>query len=340
MAFNSSMRFLFILTLSISGFLYTAYIYNDTKYLVNSDEITPSKTSNKRLFNIFMTETNVNSEQMTLKQLCSIESNALHNPEATLYIKSLKARINKPSLLIKYPNIEWSLMTIDEIFNETPFKTWSSGDKLTRKDSQLANALRISLVYKYGGFYSNMDQIAIKNFQPLTKYSAIINNRDSNINPESSFFHIKKNHGFLKLVIDDYIKNGNEWTENGPALLQRCIKRYCNTSRLTDLLISDRLSEFNDTVNKCDMNIMPYFIAYPYEWYEAYKMFENNSKFEVSRFIRSYTIHFNSVVSRKFSTAWNDNSIIEFFMAHNCPVVYETVKNNNNINQTAARILF
>lgn len=150
--------------------------------------------------------------------MCSIESNALHNPEAVLHILSLKAKINETLLLKQYPNIKWSLMNIGEVFEGTPLKKWWTNDRLTRKNeyyrySHLSDALRFVLVYKYGGFYTDLDHIALKNFQPLTKYSALVNNPSDTIDPESSFFHIKKNHEFLKLAMEDYAKNydGNEW---------------------------------------------------------------------------------------------------------------------------------
>lgn len=78
--------------------------------------------------------------------------------------------------------------------------------------------------------------------------------------------------------------------------------------------------------SKCDMNMLPFFIGYPYFWNEAYKMFEPNGVFEVSKFIRSYTVHYNSKITEKYEVTGNDNSIMEFLMRHNCPIVFNTIK--------------
>ena len=63
---------------------------------------------------------------------------------------SLKAKINETLLFKKYPNIKWSLMNLEETFEETPLKEWWKNDKLTRKKdyyrySHLSDALRYVL---------------------------------------------------------------------------------------------------------------------------------------------------------------------------------------------------
>ena len=101
------------------------------------------------------------------------------------------------------------------------------------------NPKKLNLVYKYGGFYSDLDQIALKNFQPLTRFSALVNNPTDKIDPESSFFHIKKNHEFLKLAMDDYAKNydENQWL----VFLKISLRRFFlifnfNIGQQTDLI--------------------------------------------------------------------------------------------------------
>ena len=279
----------------------------------------------KEAFNIFMIETNMKSKYLNLKQLCTIESNALHNPEATVNLVSLRSKIGLQSLFKIYPNIKWSLMNIEKLFEDTPLENWWKSGKLTRYNeyyriSHLSDAVRIALIYK--------------NFQPLTKFSALINNptlvNNPVIDPESSFFHLKKNHRFLKLAISDFVKNynGSSWSKNGPDLLEDTIKKYCNTTNLYDLLISDRKEDLNNTHISCDVNLLPYFIAYPIHWSEAYKYFEPNARMEIKRFLRSYTVHFITSQNRKQNITGGDFNIIEFLMAHNCPVVYEIIRNS------------
>lgn len=307
-------------------------------------------------FNIFMVETNHKAEYMSLRQMCSIESAALHNPEATIYVNVIKSQIGISKLFSKYKNIKWSLMNITEIFEDTPLLNWWKSDKLSTDDyfrfSHLSDALRLALIYKHGGFYSDMDHITIKNFQPLVKYSALINNNESVINLESSFFHLKKNHKFLKEAINEFANNYTSkfWDANGPKLLSRVIKSYCKTEKLNDLEITNKhkpglneVAQLIDTESLlCDIGILPFYIAYPYPYWEAKNMFKHNYKIEIFRFLNSFTIHFNSKITREFNVEINENSIIEFFMAHNCPLVYEQLKfqasSETNIHQSTVKL--
>ena len=103
------------------------------------------------------------------------------------------------------------------------------------------------------------------------------------------------------------------------------MKSYCNTTLLQELLVDDRDKEFNSDASKCDIRILPFNIAYPYHWSVIQEMFEPNGKFSVSRFIRSYTVHFNSKLSRQYNVTEN-NSIMEFLMNYNCPIIFEKIK--------------
>ena len=321
--------------------------FNDE--LLYLETINNSETK-KEPFNIFMVETNMKSKYLNLKQLCTIESNALHNPEATVNLVSLGSKIGLQSLFKIYPNIKWSLLNIEELFEGTSLEKWWKSDQLTRYNeyyriSHLSDAVRIAIIYKNGGFYSDLDHIAIKNFQPLTNLSVLINNPTSIHNPiielESSFFHLKKNHKFLKLAISEFVKNydGSSWSKNGPNLLRNSIIKYCNTTNLFDLLISDRKEDLNKTDFVCDMNILPYFIAYPIHWSEGYKYFEPNAKIEIKRFLRAYTVHFITSQNRKYNITGGDFSIIEFLMAHHCPVVYEIIKNSFHVKMELQNLL-
>jgi hypothetical protein len=74
MKFNKFIYSLFSITVLL------LYIYNQgiSKYSVSIFSSIPSK------YNIFMVETNTQSDYLNFNQLCSVESNALHNPQATI----------------------------------------------------------------------------------------------------------------------------------------------------------------------------------------------------------------------------------------------------------------
>ena len=124
----------------------------------------------KRPYNIFFVQTNDVREKFSIRELCSIESAAKHNPNARVMVKSLKAKISVNKILKTYPNIEWSIIKLNEIFNDTPLYDWWRSGKLASHNSyfrysHLSDALRHTLIFKYGGLYSDLDVIALKSNQ-------------------------------------------------------------------------------------------------------------------------------------------------------------------------------
>ena len=65
MNLNNKMRVSFFITLSMTCFLYTAFIFNDSVSL--SKALFMNRGSSLALYNIFMVETNEKSEYMSLR---------------------------------------------------------------------------------------------------------------------------------------------------------------------------------------------------------------------------------------------------------------------------------
>ncbi|RNA03496.1 hypothetical protein BpHYR1_025231, partial [Brachionus plicatilis] len=64
-------------------------------------------------FSVFFTETNINRDKISERQMCSIESAALHNPQVNIYLFSLKAKIDD-AILKKYKNIKFVVTSPEE----------------------------------------------------------------------------------------------------------------------------------------------------------------------------------------------------------------------------------
>lgn len=301
----------------------------------------------KYKYNIFFTETNNYRDYISLRQLCSIESAAKHNPDALVHILVRNARIISPIIQQTYPNIKWSIMNFKEIFSDTPLMEWWLSDKLTKKDnytrfSHLSDALRHALVYKHGGFYSDLDFITIRNYDDMLPYSGFAATEAKQADKVGvSFFHMQQYHPFLLHAMQEYAKNydPDSWGANGPLLVRRIIKPYCKITNNEVLLLSENdlpkpfLS--NSTTNSssiqnttCDIVLFPYYYAYPFHMGLVNGLFEHNSKLDVSKLLHTYTIHFNSYLTKQHEITWNEYSIYEYLAAFNCPITHKLMKDD------------
>lgn len=288
-------------------------------------------TPNRKL-NIFFTETNKSRGFLTYKQLCSIESAALHNPNANVYLFSLNAKINQ-QLLNKYKNIKFVLTSENDVYKDTPlFKWWTLQKKKLEsglyKIHDLSDSFRIALVYKYGGFYSDLDSINIKSLESLKNLNAIAHDKIQNkISPSNAVLMFEKKHNFLYSTMINLANNyqTNIWGYNGPKLIERSVKQYCRLDNIYEELVFQVKEEFSGNKNgtaKCDVVILTNEFFFPVHWSQHKILFEKNSTFKISQFKNSYGVHFYGKFSHYYDVRLNDNSIYEFFISQNCPLIY------------------
>ena len=200
-----------LLIVFITVFLYSNFLYNTTTtlhefflnashfsldYLKQNCQINKiNKESDK--YNIFFVETNFDSKFIRPRQLCAIESAAAHNPRANVYIMSINARLRDEKLLIEYKNIKWLQLKPDEVFSDTPLWQWWRSKRVLKsqfKTAHLSDALRLALLWKHGGFYSDLDTVAIKSFYALVNFSGagFLNGKEPSLGNLNYFFFVGK----------------------------------------------------------------------------------------------------------------------------------------------------
>lgn len=86
-------------------------------------------------FNIFFIESNMNRSVLSLRQTCAIESAARHNPDANVYLYTLRAHVNSSlsvPLFSKYPNLRLIDFRPEEFFqNDTNLVGfWKNGSMM------------------------------------------------------------------------------------------------------------------------------------------------------------------------------------------------------------------
>jgi hypothetical protein len=188
-------------------------------------------------YNIFFIETNSSRPFFTIKELCAIESAAFRNPRAIVYVFSSEAQLDESSKLMlskHYSNIRMLKLEPLSVFEQTPLlEWWLSGNVTshpTHKTGHLSDAVRLALLYKYGGFYSDLDTITLRNLQPLSKYPASLGYLYETFDSiGNGFLHFRSGHELLLLAMQVFKKdyNPNLWSSNGPLLMYKVIRDYC-----------------------------------------------------------------------------------------------------------------
>jgi len=177
--------------------------------------------SNDHKYNIFFAETNSKREYFSPRQICAIESAALNNPLAIINVYSINAKLNK-KWLEKYSNIKIIKLDYDDLFKETYFENWFKANKQIIYNSQftyvqLSDMVRLVVLLKYGGYYSDLDTITIKSIEPLLKYNGAGLQADNPIDINNANLIFYKNHSFLTKWIPLSVEsfNPNAWGSNG-----------------------------------------------------------------------------------------------------------------------------
>ncbi|RNA42330.1 lactosylceramide 4-alpha-galactosyltransferase-like [Brachionus plicatilis] len=291
-------------------------------------DILPSKlVVNKEKFNIFLLETDKSRKFLDYKQMCSIESAAFNNPKADVHTVSLGAKLDS-NLLKKYPNIKFTVADESEVFNNTPLMAWwLSHEKELLKSHywihDLSDAMRVALLYKYGGYYSDLDTITIRELTSLVQRNGLgYITEFSKPSLGNGVLVFGKNHSFLQHVIADFSQNykANEWGHNGPKLFMRSLKAYCKTENIYE--------ELTSSTRKCDVELFPESFFYPINWENVKKLFLKNGLIDIYSFKDTYSVHFYGKFSQQFAVKYNDFSLYEFFANKNCPFVYSILEQN------------
>ncbi|XP_047740308.1 lactosylceramide 4-alpha-galactosyltransferase-like, partial [Hyalella azteca] len=84
---------------------------------------------------------------------------------------------------------------------------------------------RLAVVYKSGGFYTDMDTLALRSVLNLTNFIALQVDEIKSFN--NAAFHFKRGHPMLQLIMqfiaEDY--NGIIYSWNGPIAITKAVER-------------------------------------------------------------------------------------------------------------------
>lgn len=170
--------------------------------------------SKKGAFNVFLIESNIKMLTFTGREQCAIESAANENPDAKVYILAMKAQFQNNELFIRYPNLYHIKFKPADLFANTPLEEWWTTGAVNKSNIatiHISDAARLAVVYKFGGFYSDLDTIAVRRWNNLLRFSAVGYLRE-NLAPKvfdsmgSGVLLFKAEHPFLKMAMIEFAR--------------------------------------------------------------------------------------------------------------------------------------
>lgn len=75
----------------------------------------------------------------------------------------------KYRLLLEYPNINFRVVRLEELYKDTVFEQWPHKDEVftTRRFEKSSDLARLLMLYRYGGTYIDSDFIVFRNLSEL-----------------------------------------------------------------------------------------------------------------------------------------------------------------------------
>jgi hypothetical protein len=345
------------------GFIYNQYRYiadeilkyKSIVFYENSDcpsmtqtECSCDKYEKQFDFNIIFIETHFTRTRLTNKQLCAIEAAALHNPTAKINIFAVQNKDNLNLLTDQYKNIFLEKMDFDVLFKDTPYDAWWKSDRLSNhtliRMAHLSDGLRFLLLHKLGGIYLDLDVYTLTSYKDLIGHDSFCASKAHRLKAYHSGLLIgNKGSKFYEACIEEFASTykPEKSIYNGPGLIHRVTHRYCKLLPGLDILIyigpnpknpnEPKPLKLNYTLNqKCDVTLLPGYIAYPYQHSGSSILYEEDVDIPLEKFIHCKAIHaYDSKTRAKQINQKTGRSIMDFFYKFNCPIMYEHIINSD-----------
>lgn len=136
--------------------------------------ITFNFTPNESSF--FLVESSGRST-LTIRELCTIESVATHHPEHSVYVLLTTNLLRKTwptrKLIEIYPNVQFRFLEFESFIKASPLRhLWNSGQiqKSLYLVSHVSDIVRFLILYKFGGYYLDLDQLLLRPLPDLPNF--------------------------------------------------------------------------------------------------------------------------------------------------------------------------
>lgn len=281
------------------------------------------------------------------RQACSVES-ALGAPKIPLTVVVFTAQQLDLShnatcqLFSRYPESRLIFRHVnrEKIFKDTPIQTIFERGELDTGPHQIvqnSDALRLLLIRKYGGWYSDLDVVFMKDTSHLRNVITGDHNQISGDGAvigktvNNAVFHFDQGHPFIELCVEKFAQIFDPLVRlsGGPYTMSEALKEICGMKQ-DDLINRDTF-----TLERCQgVDVVRQRVLYPMGWFgvtELVSDLKSRAQWE-DRFRHSVTVHlFNSIAGSKkviqkprFYGA--DVPAYLYLAERFCPVSFDSVK--------------
>ncbi|KAH8363587.1 hypothetical protein KR084_011796 [Drosophila pseudotakahashii] len=241
---------------------------------------------------------------LTPREACAIESAALHNPRLTVFVLFAGAthRLSKGDLLIKalsqYKNIRLRHLNVWRYAAGSPIEKWLKNGKLFKSKylfPHVSDLLRYVTLYKYGGFYLDLDVVVLKS---LEKMPPNFTGAESNKSLACGVMKMSSNglgHKMASQCLRDLQANydANKWGNSGPGVITRVAKKQCSTDSVRSMISNPKRCKGFKVYDPKAFYAIPWL-----QWKDFFQ--PNRINVTMKRISKSPVIH----VWNKFSRGW------------------------------------
>ncbi|XP_071545555.1 lactosylceramide 4-alpha-galactosyltransferase-like [Panulirus ornatus] len=183
--------------------------------------------------NVFLVESSC-SITPSYRAWCAVESLAQQNPLAQVWYVMTSGMLNLRNglavrLVERYPNLRPVTANLQQVFSGTPLMNLYTSREWSRNtdwpEINLADLVRLGLVWHLGGFYLDSDVVCIR---PLTNLTNAIGWQERST-LGSGVFHFTRNHPVLLEVMKyaaETFQSG-VWGSSGPQAFTAVLKHKC-----------------------------------------------------------------------------------------------------------------
>lgn len=270
------------------------------------------------------------------RQACAIESAAITNPDMDIYVymaierppgnpeidqgEGLKRHCKTMEVLESFSNVFVVREDLSKHLMGTPLESlYTSGQLGNSKYSyqHMSDALRIAMLYKYGGIYLDLDVIVLRSLRCLRNTAGhVVILGQSSI--ENGLMAFDRGHKFLKFFMRlmKITYKPEERSVIGPNGFSKAFRMMCNHS---SVVINDSVKEY-ECYNNVRITLLNRTAFHPITYFEQQRFFVENFQFsELKTFELSYSVH---VYGSGHGAHVPDTSLFAYMARQFCPSVY------------------
>ena len=293
------------------------------------------------------------------RQACAVESAALTNPDMTIYLymslfpplgnpeevkgEGLERHCQTTDILMKLSNVKIIQEDLNKYFIGTPLEQLVT-DGIFKKSNfsyhHMSDALRIALLYRFGGIYLDLDVIVFRSLRCLRNMAGHVTlsandaaSSDESI-IENGVLIFDKGHEFLNFFMNVMLEiyDPSNRLSIGPYGITDAVKLFCN---LQYVIKFEELGELLQCKNNSNITLMYTEAFYSIDYFHHVEFFKESFKIsELEKFETSFLSH---IYCATHGTSAPQTSLYNFFAERFCPTVrnlkwlwHETVAKSNN----------